>query len=199
MTDRNIGRSGSPGRAITSALVVEDCPRLGPLLRDVVSLLAAEVALTGSKAEACEVIRTLKPEIVLLDLYLRDSTGLEVLREIQTLDSVPAVVVLSSTRDPVLAFKAAEAGARVFLPKPLNVGELHDAIKRALNEAPDLTPLLRTCVGRVPVRDLEHRVREVMVREALARSEGNRRGAARMLSISRQLLQHVLRALDDCA
>ena len=41
--------------------------------------------------------------------------------------------------------------------------------------------------------DVESSVREAMVGEALARAKGRVRGAARLLQISRQLLQYVVR------
>jgi two-component system, response regulator RegA len=48
-------------------------------------------------------------------------------------------------------------------------------------------------VGRVPLHELEAEVRHAMLGEAIARAEGSRRGAARLLSVSRQLMQHMLR------
>ncbi len=62
-----------------------------------------------------------------------------------------------------------------------------------IDELPDLTPLLRAVVGRKSVHQVEEQVRATMVAEALARANGNLSSAARMLSISRQLLQHILK------
>ena len=70
-----------------------------------------------------------------------------------------------------------------------------DRTPRPLAEPPDLTPYVRASVGIVPLQHIEEHVRHTMLQEALARSGGNRRGAARMLKVSRQLLQHMLRKL----
>lgn len=64
---------------------------------------------------------------------------------------------------------------------------------------PELIAAIRGAVGSVGMRDLEIAVRREMVREALGRSGGNRRAAARMLGVSRQHLQHMLRSLRVCA
>jgi hypothetical protein len=47
------------------------------------------------------------------------------------------------------------------------------------------------------IHDVEELARGTMVREALARSQGSRTGAARLLRVSRQLLQHILRGIRD--
>lgn len=51
---------------------------------------------------------------------------------------------------------------------------------------------LRTVIGRVPLQEIERWVRETAVTEALGRSRGSIRGAARVLGMSRQRLQHIL-------
>jgi hypothetical protein len=51
---------------------------------------------------------------------------------------------------------------------------------------------LRAVIGRVPLQEIEVWVRETAVAEALARSRGSIRGAARLLGMSRQRLQHIL-------
>lgn len=53
--------------------------------------------------------------------------------------------------------------------------------------------VLRQTVGHKPLSDVQTEVRAVMLDEALARSQGSRRGAARRLRMSRQLLQYLLR------
>jgi DNA-binding NtrC family response regulator len=60
----------------------------------------------------------------------------------------------------------------------------------------ELENLLRSSVGRVGVRELMAAARRVMVAEALARTGGNRRAAARLLGVSRQTLQHMVRRLE---
>jgi DNA-binding NtrC family response regulator len=60
----------------------------------------------------------------------------------------------------------------------------------------ELRAMVREGVGQMGVREAELVVRRTMVAEALARSGGNRRAAARMLGVSRQHLQHILRALE---
>jgi DNA-binding NtrC family response regulator len=105
----------------------------------------------------------------------------------------PRVIAISGAAGPDESFKLAQCGVRAFLKKPFNLEELEAAVEQALTEPPDLAPHLKSAVGLIPIKNDEETVRATMVPEALARAKGNRRMAARALSISRQLLQHILR------
>lgn len=175
---------------------MEDCERLGPVLCQQLGQLAKEVKLATTQAEACQLLVEFGPELVLLDISLPDGSGVAVLEQLGAQVRAPAVVVLSALESPLVAFRLAQMGACAWLPKPVTADELRAAVEQALSHIPDLTPQLRTAVGRIAVRDLETQVRATMLQEALVRSQGSRRGAARLLSVSRQLLQHMLKAMD---
>jgi two-component system chemotaxis response regulator CheY len=75
-----------------------------------------------------------KPELVLLDVTMRDMDGLEVLKRIRAIDPEARIVfvtadVQSSTRE-----MAAAGGAGGFVVKPVSSGTLLDAIAVALPE-----------------------------------------------------------------
>lgn len=97
---------------------------------------------------------------------------------------------------PAEGFRLAQMGVRAFVPKPATPAAIERALAAVLGAAPDLAPLVRTLVGWLGVHEAEDRVRATMVAEALARARGNRKSAARLLAISRQLLQHILRKGD---
>jgi transcriptional regulator with PAS, ATPase and Fis domain len=52
-------------------------------------------------------------------------------------------------------------------------------------------------VGQRQIHEVQDEVRETMLREALGRARGSRRAAAKLLRVSRQLVQHMLRRYDD--
>lgn len=159
--------------------------------------VADEVRGAGTVTEACEQIVTFVPDVLLLDLALPDGTAFDVLAAVRACAPAPVVLAMSGTATPLDTFELARAGVRAFVPKPLTLDGVERALREALATAPDVTPVIQAQVGHVPIHGVEERVRKVMVDEALARTGGNRRQAARMLSISRQLLQHILRRGDD--
>jgi DNA-binding NtrC family response regulator len=65
-------------------------------------------------------------------------------------------------------------------------------VEEALGRAPDVEPWFRSLVGHESLRDAQKSLRDTMLSEALARSEGSRSRAARILQVSRQAIQQVL-------
>jgi DNA-binding NtrC family response regulator len=90
----------------------------------------------------------------------------------------------------------ARLGARQYVEKPFAPLTLERAIQRALSQPPNLVPCVRGGVGQLGLREMEDQVRRSMVEEALSRSAGSRRSAARLLNVTRQTLQHILRKLE---
>ena len=85
----------------------------------------------GSQAE--EALRQTSPDLVLLDYFLGDDDGLELLRRWRTggfLDGVP--VLLLSGKGAALAESARAAGALGVLAKPFDPGELAGQIRELI-------------------------------------------------------------------
>lgn len=174
-------------------LVIDDCARLGQELYACLIGLAATVRVCTTLADARVMIEQSAPNVVLLDHALPDGTALDILGELNALRPKPVVIGLSGSVLPHESFRLARLGMSRFLAKPFLCEELLSELECALTVPPDIEPQLRDWVGMVPIKDAEQLVRATMVNEALAKSAGNRRGAARLLSISRQMLQQVLR------
>jgi two-component system, response regulator RegA len=177
-------------------LVVEDNAALrNTLCAALRTMLKCEVVGVDGVASCTSALETVTPTLVVLDVELADGDAFDVFPIIVRLEVVPRVVVISGAAGPEQAFRLGQLGVSQYVRKPLDLALLEETVTRALHESPDITTQLRTAVGHVPLQQLEEHVRATMVREALARSDGNRRGAARILQVSRQLLQHMLRKL----
>jgi DNA-binding NtrC family response regulator len=153
----------------------------------------------GTEREARRALARWHPHVLLLDLHLGEEggSGLAVAEHCATLEPAPVIVALSGLADRTETFRLAQLGARAFLEKPFRPAELREAVRSALEEAPDLVPLLRATVGRRPLKEVVRHARAVMTRQAVARAEGNRTSAARMLDVSRQNVQAVLRKVGE--
>jgi DNA-binding NtrC family response regulator len=106
---------------------------------------------------------------------------------------MPVIVAMSGQASADESFRLGQWGVRAYLPKPLDLASFNATLDSVLMQPPDLEPHLRAAVGHKAIKDVENLVRETMVDEALAQATGNRRGAAKLLRISRELLQHILR------
>ena len=93
------------------------------------------VAETGHKG--LRLVESEAPDLILLDLNLPDMNGIEVLRQLSAADSQIPVILMTAYGTEQVVLEAFRMGVRDYLPKPLELGELADALKRAL-ETPRL-------------------------------------------------------------
>jgi len=180
-------------RPIERVLVVEDSRALLRSLQGALAESYGEVRACRSVAEAELAVVEWWPDLVLLDVVLPDGGANDVLNLLERRNPAPVVIAMSGAAEPAQSFLLATRGVRAYLAKPLRLDRLQVVIRQAVEAAPDLLPVLRQTVGHRPLADIQTEVRAVMLDEALARSRGSRRGAARLLSMSRQLLQYLLR------
>jgi two-component system, response regulator RegA len=188
-----VQRSAGPP-PFARALVVDDEGRLRRAVAEALAGWAAEVRTAESLARALAVVREWHPDLLVLDFRLPDGDARGLLREVALGPRVPSIIAMSAFARPQHSFELAQLGVRAYLEKPFTASGLESALRQALSP-PDLTPQLREAVGRSGLQEVEESVRRTMVAEALSRAEGSRRQAARLLGVSRQFVQHVLRKL----
>ena len=151
-------------------LVVEDDEATRTFLADNLTADGYEVLVADCAAEGLRLLETKFPDVVLLDVGLPDSSGLDLLRRVRDADGLasranPAVpVVVLSGRDSELdRVRAFEAGADDHVGKPFSYGELRLRINALLRR---MDPPGRG--GRLRVGDLQvdPASREVLLRSA---------------------------------
>ncbi|MGH0033779.1 MAG: response regulator [Myxococcota bacterium] len=183
-------------RPVDRVLVVEDNDSLRITVERALSERFPEVRSAASVSEAVALLASWEPDLLVMDVELPDGSAVDVMRAAVAGDRVPLAVAMSGEAAPTQSFELAQLGVRTYLPKPFGLPALGQAIDDVIANPPDLGPLVRAAVGQRGIHDVEEEVRATMVKEAMARSGGSRRGAARLLAVSRQLIQHMLRRLD---
>jgi len=180
------------GRRLRTALVVEDDADLRTAITVFLRSKLVRVAAAGSASDAIAQLRG-RPDVIVLDVLLPDGDAFKVLEHARKLAPAPIRIAMSGAATPEESFRLAQFGVRRFLQKPISLDEIWEAICSASEEPPDLKPLVQEAVGRLPLRDIMKKVREEAIRQALAIARGNRTGAARVLSVTRQAVQQMLR------
>jgi DNA-binding NarL/FixJ family response regulator len=89
------------------------------------------VGESGSAAEASRRIPALHPDLAILDGRLRDGTGIEVCREVRSVDPSLRCLILTSYDDEQAVRGAVLAGASGYVLKQIRSAELLDGIRRA--------------------------------------------------------------------
>lgn len=88
------------------------------------------VGESGSAKEATRRIPALRPDVAILDGRLPDGSGIEVCRDIRSVDPSIRALILTSYDDDEALFAAIMAGADGYLLKQIRGGDLVDAVRR---------------------------------------------------------------------
>jgi len=145
-------------------LVVEDEAQLRFALRRYLEESGYTVREVEDGAGALKEFAAFKPDVVLLDLMLPDTSGVDICREIRRGSETP-IVVLSALGDDKTKVKALDEGADDYLTKPFSMEELFARIRVALRHGSSLRanqPVVK--VGNLTI-DLEHRLVTLRARE----------------------------------
>jgi DNA-binding NarL/FixJ family response regulator len=129
--------TGAPG---VSVMVVDD----HPMWRDGVARDLTEhgfdVRATAPDAPAAvRIARTVRPDVVLMDLNLGETSGVDATREITAELPSTKVLVLSASGEHSDVLEAVKAGASGYLVKSASASELVDAVKRTAAGDPVFT------------------------------------------------------------
>ncbi len=115
-------------------LIIEDEKEAAELFAEMMRVSGYRVSLATSSQEGLAQMRQHTPDVVILDLMMPDFSGLDVLRAMRrekTLARVP-VVIVSAKGTPADVKAGLQAGARVYLTKPVGFLELKEAVQQAL-------------------------------------------------------------------
>ncbi|MBA8827690.1 DNA-binding NarL/FixJ family response regulator [Saccharopolyspora lacisalsi] len=114
-----------------SVMVVDDHPMWRDGVARDLQERGFEMAATAGDAEAAlRIARTVRPDVVLMDLNLGDTSGVEASRQITQEVSGTRVLVLSASGEHSDVLEAVKAGASGYLVKSASAEELVDAIRR---------------------------------------------------------------------
>jgi NarL family two-component system response regulator LiaR len=108
------------------------------------------VAEAASGAEAVRLVAEHAPDVVLMDLSMPDTDGVEATRRVRSISPRTQVIVLTSFHDDGHIFPAIKAGAISYLLKDIAPRELADAVRQAARGESVLHPRVATRL----VRDL---------------------------------------------
>jgi signal transduction histidine kinase/DNA-binding response OmpR family regulator/putative methionine-R-sulfoxide reductase with GAF domain len=123
---------GTAASAASRILIVDDEPEIVALLREFLESRGCAVATAASVATARAALHDRSFELVLLDLRLPDGSGIDVLREAQTLTACPEIVMVTAHASLDSAIAAMEAGAAGYVLKPLDLEQLGVVVERVL-------------------------------------------------------------------
>ena len=106
------------------------------------------VGESGLAQDAAARIPTIKPDVAVLDARLPDGSGIEVCRDVRSIDPSIAVIILTSYDDDDALFAAIMAGAAGYVLKQVRGTDLVDAVRRVAGGQSLLDPAVTQRVLR---------------------------------------------------
>ena len=109
-----------------------------------------------SAEAALEALRTDTPDVLVTDIRMPGQSGLELVKKIHGTRPQLPIIVMTAYSDLGNAVSAYESGAFEYLPKPFDIDQVLDLVRRAaqsrIKSAPDpqATPRIPELLGRAP-------------------------------------------------
>ena len=126
--------SASPGpmaRGRARILAVDDEPQILRLVRNTLSDAGYTPIVTGDPDEVLHLVEHEKPHLVLLDMVLPGTDGIELMKRISEITDAPVIFLTGHGGDQIVA-RAFEAGADDYMVKPFSPTELAARIEAVL-------------------------------------------------------------------
>jgi putative two-component system response regulator len=124
-------RGNAPTHGTATILVCDDDPSLRELVRAVLGPRYRFVEAADG-AEALEIAREMKPDLIVLDVMLPGLSGIEVLEAIRTEDGLHDLKVVVITAWSHAEMEVQVAGADRFVSKPFDPDVLSNAVEELL-------------------------------------------------------------------
>ncbi len=139
-----------------TVLVIDDEPQIRRAVRQALAGLPAETLEAATGEEGLALAAARRPDVVILDLGLPDTTGLAVCRELRRWSRVP-VLVLSARHAESEKVALLNAGADDYVTKPFGLEELAARVRAQLRRAdgeamPSPNPVIRVGTLTIDLR-----------------------------------------------
>ncbi len=121
------------------AVVFDDEKTIRNVLKKLLQKEGLEVETFESGTDALEIVERLRPEIVFLDIFMKDSNGIDILKKLVSLEDYPFVVMISGHDDYKYIIEAMRLGAYDYIVKPFDINQIRKVvndIRKSLNSSP---------------------------------------------------------------
>jgi two-component system, repressor protein LuxO len=124
----------SPASTRPPILLIEDNLSLQIVYRSILTSAGYRVAVADTATEGLAQFAALHPSIVLVDLVLPDSDGLQLMQTMLSMQPSTSIIAITANGSVNRAVDAMRAGAHDFLVKPFDESRLLGAVQNALAE-----------------------------------------------------------------
>lgn len=117
-------------------LIVDDAAFMRMMLRNILAKNGYEVVAEAEDViSATELYKTLKPDLVTMDITMPKVNGIEGVREILKIDPQAKVIMVSAMGQQTMVMEAIQAGAKDFIVKPFQQDRIVQAVEKVLQRS----------------------------------------------------------------
>lgn len=138
---------------MATVLVVDDEAQIRTSLHGILADEGLRVLEAEDGRQALALVQAQQPELVILDIWMPEMDGLELLQQLQAMASPPEVVMISGHGNIETAVKATKLGAFDFIEKPFSLDGLLRVVNRALDHHRALLRRAETPTASRPAAD----------------------------------------------
>ena len=114
-------------------LIVDDALFMRSMLKEIFLRAGYEIAGEAENGQAAvTAYRTLKPDLVTMDIVMPDMGGIDAVREICRESPDAKILMCSAMGQQALVVEAIQAGAKDFVVKPFQPSRVLEAVQRVL-------------------------------------------------------------------
>ncbi|MDR1440665.1 MAG: response regulator [Clostridiales bacterium] len=115
-------------------LVVDDAMFMRMMLKDILTANGYEIAGEAENGiEAVSMYKSLKPDVVLMDITMPEMDGIRAVKEIIKADSGAKIVMCSAMGQQAMVIQSIQSGALDFVVKPFQPEKVVDAINKVFS------------------------------------------------------------------
>jgi two-component system nitrogen regulation response regulator GlnG len=115
-----------------NVLVIDDDRSVGEMTKRSLEKTGLTVLTVMKVDDGLRIIRSESPEVVLLDIMLPGTSGLNVFQKIREIDRRLPVIFITAGSDSSIAIRAMQLGGFEYITKPLDLPALNDLVEKAI-------------------------------------------------------------------
>lgn len=126
-------------------LIIDDTESHLMQFTDLLKLHDFKCISATSAAEGVDLLKTIKPDLIILDIMMPQTNGFKLCKSLKTnplYDSIP-IILVSGMQEVEYGEKALEAGANDFLKKPITPEELVTRVKLQISNSKENNKRMR--------------------------------------------------------
>ncbi len=161
-----------------TTLIVEDDPMVLEINKQFVEKVEGFTVVGSAQSgkKALELLKLQKPQLVILDIYLPDLSGIEILKEIRALGYPADVIMITAARDAETIKEVLRYGAIDYIVKPFKFSRMQNALlsyrmlrtkleEKSILDQEEIDALKKSNAPAKPFEELPKGLNEVTLRQ----------------------------------